>query len=160
MNIALTTHIDAPAHLVWTVLADEFVQVSSWLTSVVDSYALPDAAPIAGAPIAGRVCQFTEDPNGLQAHETITYWSEDELRLDMDVVVKNAPPALPISRNLAQFQLFEVDGGTEVRFSAEPSLKPLGYVLYPVLKRGLSKQFGGLLAQLKTHVEARHVAAA
>ena len=160
MKLDLNTRIDAPADLVWTVLADEFVQVAAWLPTVVNAYEL-QAEPIAGAPFAGRVCEFTEDGDaGLQAHETITLWDKASGRLELDVVVKNAPAVIPVSKNVARFQVTDVDGGAVVTLAVEPTLKPHGYLVYPLLKRNFSQQFGGLLSKLKAHVEQRHAAAA
>ena len=158
MKLDLDTHIDAPIDLVWTVLADEFTQVATWLPSVVRSYELPDTEPTAGAPVAGRVCEFTDDEDGLKALETITHWSDDAHRLDIDVVVENAPVLLPVARNVARFRLQPTSEGTTVHLAVEPTLKPHGYLMYPLLRRNFAQQFGGLLTQLKAHVESRQAA--
>lgn len=160
MKLDLHVTIDAPAPLVWTALADEFVDIASWLPSVVRAVPLPDVAPLPGAPVAGRICAFTDRADGLEAHERITRWDPEAGRLDMEVEVHNAPAAIPVARNLARFTVERVGAGTRVRLEAEPTLKLHGYLVYPLIRANLSEQFQGLLDGLKAHVEARVSAAA
>lgn len=155
MKLNITVDIDRPIDDVWTLLAEDFTSIAAWYDPVVRSYELPSTPVLEGASCAGRVCEFTEDPDGLKAVEEIVEYDAEGRRLSIDVRVENAGALLPVARNHATFWLERLDdGGTRVHFEATPTLKPHGLLLYPLLKHGLTKSFRDLLIGMKTKLES------
>lgn len=54
--ISMKITIAAPAEQVWELVGHHFDRVEEWASAVHASHALP-GPPLAGAPVAGRVCQ-------------------------------------------------------------------------------------------------------
>jgi hypothetical protein len=153
MNIDISIDIDASAEGVWRLVADDFTSIQTWSASVITSNPI-DVSAIDGAPMGGRYCTFTDDPAGFGARETITEYDEDNLRLAFDVVPVNAPKALPLRENHVVVTLERLGTGqTRMRWLISPDLKPLGYVMYPIVKAALRKSFRGILEELKTYAE-------
>lgn len=161
MNIDITTTIARPIEEVWKLAADDFTSVQQWSASVVTSQALPPAPSADGAPMGGRYCTFTDDPEGFGAREEITKYDKANFHLEFDVVPVNAPAAIPLKRNHVVLTLKALGPSqTEVRWVATPELKPHGYLMYPVVKLALTKSFRGILAEMKAHAEQTSAAAA
>ena len=154
MNIEIVTTIARPIEDVWSVVADDFTSIQTWSASVVTSSPLEGLSTIGGAPMAGRVCTFTDDPEGFGAREQITRYDAANHTLEFDVEPLNAPRALPIRRNHVVVTLRRIDAGTtELTWVSQPTLKPHGFLLYPMLKLGLAKSFRGIVGELKAFLE-------
>ena len=73
MDIQLTQTVNAPADRVWAILGPDYSNVGNWASEVYASKARTGTPLVAGAPVAGRICEtslgpFTEtietyDPN-------------------------------------------------------------------------------------------------
>lgn len=160
MKIDIVTTIARPIDEVWTLAADDFTSVQRWSDSVVTSQALPPVASADGAPMGGRYCTFTDDPDGFGARETITKYDKANYHLEFEVVPTNAPAFVPIKRNYVVLTLRALGPNeTEVRWVAVPDLKPHGYLLYPMVKLGLAKSFRGILSEMKNYAEQETAAA-
>ena len=83
----LNVDIDRPIDDVWTLLAEDFTSIAAWYDPVVRSYELPSTPALEGASCAGRVCEFTDDPDGLKAVEEIVEYDAEGRRLSIDVRV-------------------------------------------------------------------------
>ena len=161
MEVQAQIRIQRSIDDVWTLFADEFTQIATWSESVVESVPLADSAVATDAPLAGRVCQFTDDPNGFKARETITAYDKANHRLEFDVVPIDAPAALPLRKNVVTVTLWPIsETETELRWVATPELKPHGYLLYPAVKAGMTKAFRGLLEEFKRYAEGSQMRAA
>jgi len=160
MKITNEITIQASAQKVWSVLAGDFAGIQRWASSVVASEPLEDA-PLPGAPTAGRLCELTPNGrDGLYVVERIQSWSDADRTLSFVVEPTNAPTAMPVAGNRVELAVRDNgDDTSTVTWTSEPTLKTHGYLLYPVLRAGLRKSFGDLLAQLKTFVEGQRAAA-
>lgn len=155
MNIEVTTQIHVPIADLWRLVADDFTGIQHWASSVVSAVPLTDVESSEDAPVAGRFCAFTPDPDGFGAREVITSYDRADYHLEFDFEPVNAPRALPVRKNQVHIDLRPVDAGTtELRWTATPELKAHGYALYPLLKVGLTRAFKGLVQELKDHAEA------
>ncbi len=155
MNIATSIRIERPIDQVWKIVADDFAEVQQWIGSVRKSTALTDTPKPDGAPVAGRFCVLSDKPDGLCARETITGYDNRAWKLDFEVVPVNGGALFPVKSNRVSVSLTRAgSGATDVTWTAVPDLKPHGYVMYPMLKMGLGKAFGGILQDLKTFAEA------
>ncbi len=154
MKIEIVTRIACPIAEVWKLAAEDFTSVQTWSASVVTSKALPNAADAVDAPMGGRYCTFTDDPEGFGAREMITKFDANNHHLEFDVVPVNAPAAIPLKKNRVVLTLTALGPSeTELRWVATPELKPHGYVMYPLVKLGLTKSFRGIVAELKSYAE-------
>lgn len=154
MNIEVTTDINAPIETVWKLLADDFTSIQTWSESVITSNPLEVTGP-SGAPMGGRYCTFTDDPNGFGARETITRYDRNAWTLAFDVEPVNAPKAIPIVRNHVTVTLEQRGANeTHLRWTVVPELKSFAYVMYPLVKMGLRKAFKGIIGELKSYAES------
>ncbi|WDE05837.1 SRPBCC family protein [Thalassomonas viridans] len=154
MNITKLVKIDRSAEDVWRAVAEQFDQVYKWMGIVQHSYKVEGEQPVEGAPVAGRVCEFTDKPNGLKAEEKILSYSAEEMRFDFDVVPVNAPKVFPVKKNIVTMSVRALaDNRAEVSWTSRIQLTPFGYLIYPLLKRGLSRNFGGIMLDLKNYLE-------
>ena len=134
MEIDVTTTINTPVSKVWKILAEDFADIQVWLNAVKKSYEITDATKADGAPLAGRICEFTDDGNGLKARESITSWNAAEHRLGFEVVPEGGG-LLPVIKNVVDVLLTAVDDNTtKLDWHCEPELKAHGYLMYPLLK--------------------------
>ncbi|ANW26547.1 MULTISPECIES: SRPBCC family protein [Vibrio] len=154
MNILKVVEINRKSSDVWKIVADQFEHAHTWMGFVVDSYALKEGNVLDGAPVAGRVCEFTDKPNGLKAKENILYFSEQDMRFQFDVVPFNAPKVFPVKKNIVTLSVKEVSAEKcLVTWESNIELSAFGYLAYPFLKLGLSKNFGQVLDDLRYHME-------
>ena len=156
MNVQVSNHIQAPIDAIWRLVAEDFTSIQTWSASVVTSKPL-EVPHLDGAPSGGRVCTFTDDPDGFAAREAITEYNPASFRLGFDVEPINPPAALPIRRNHVVVELEAVDDGTtRLTWTASPELKPVAYLLYPVVKAAMRKSFQGIIDELKAYAEQGH----
>lgn len=153
MKITKKVTIQKPVEAVWKVLAEDFDRADVWMSAVPRSYAASLEGGADDAPVAARVCELTDrGKDGLFAEEVITNYSDATHEFTMVIEAQNG--AIPIVRNNATVSVRPAgEGSSEVVFIAEPELKPVGYLLYPVLRAGLGSAFARLLDELKVFVE-------
>ncbi len=155
MNITKKVEINRNADDVWHEVARRFDKAHEWMGFVEHSYKVEEGDVIEGAPMVGRVCEFTKDPNGLKAEERILNFSEQDKRFDFDVIPKNAPVVFPVKKNVVTMTVSALSSvRSEVVWHSNIELSTIGYLVYPILKRGLSKNFAGVMADLKIHMES------
>ncbi len=154
MKVENHVRIQLPIDQVWQIIAVDFAHIQDWMSDVRKSEALTDVPGADNAPVAGRFCQLSDDPEGLCARETITRFDAASHQLEFVAVPVNAPALLPLTENRIEVSLVEIGPEeTEVRWTAAPALKTHGYLMYPMLKLGLSRGFQDLLSQLKAFAE-------
>lgn len=152
MKLIKKVEINQPIDKVWKVWAEEFDKVQDWMAVVVHSFEKKEGNTPSGSPMIGRVCEFSGKSDGPKVLEDILLYDKDNYRLDVKVVPRNVP--LPLKYNLLKSSLKEISNHkTEMTLDINPSIGWTGYLLYPVLKRGLSKSFNELLEELKHYVE-------
>ncbi|WP_299493245.1 SRPBCC family protein [uncultured Shewanella sp.] len=146
--------INKPADHVWEILAHDFDSVYQWMGPVRHSYAISAQQHTQGAPVEGRICEFTDKPNGFQASEIITHYNEENKSYTFELTPINAPKLLPVKKNTVQIAVKAVNpSSAEVTWISTPDIKPIATLLSPLLKMGLGKSFGDILKQLKTFAE-------
>jgi len=154
MNINFTIEINRPIDFVWNVLAEDFVNIHKWYGPVKNSYDLDSQVKLPGASCAGRVCELSDKPDGLKASETITVYDKANHLLELNVQIIDSPAIMPINGNYAIFQLSNTSSNqTVLSVEVEPRLKMHGYILYPLIKIGISMEFKKMLQAFKNHTE-------
>lgn len=152
MNIRKKMIIDSPIAEVWSVWAEQFDKAQDWMAVVVHSYEKKEGDISENSPLIGRVCEFSSKKNGPKAIEDIITYDPTNYLLDIKVVPKNVP--VPLRYNILKSSLKEISKNrTEISLDINPVISWKGYVLYPLLKVGLSKSFNELLEELKYFLE-------
>ena len=91
-----------------------------------------------GAPMIGRVCNFSPNPDGAKAIEDIILYDEVNYKLHLRVIPENIP--IPLEKNIFKSSLKRLAyDKTELVVEANIELKWTGYFLYPVIKKGFNK---------------------
>ena len=154
MQMTLTIEIDGPIATVWEVLATDFDKASDWMSFVTHSYKTSDKPAVEQAPMAGRVCEFSANPDAMFVNEAITSYDEEAHTLTIEIHPENTPAMFPVRKNEVTISLVALsDDRTEVQWRVAPILRPLGYVMYPMLRFGMVKSFRSVLEELKFYVE-------
>ncbi|KIC12976.1 hypothetical protein RA19_00840 [Leisingera sp. ANG-M1] len=154
MKITKSVIVNRSADLMWKIAADEFDQAYKWMGFVHKSYRTEGGEPVQGAPMEGRVCEFTDKPNGLKAREKILSYSAENKRLVFDVVPVDTPVVFPVRVNVVTLTVKALGPErSQVTWESDVALTALGYLIYPLLKRGLAKNFATIMQELKAYAE-------
>ncbi len=157
MRIIRTVTVNRSADLMWKIVADEFDQAHRSMGFVHKSYRTEGGDPVRGAPMEGRVCEFTDKPNGLKAREKILSYSSENKRLVFDVVPVDTPPVFPVRVNVVTLTVKALGRDqSQITWDSNVSLTALGYMIYPLLKRGLNKNFATIMDELKDYAEKEY----
>lgn len=155
MKIRKSVIICQTADQVWNIIAHQFNQAHLWMGPIHNSVAIGTGQSRQGAPMEGRLCDLSRNPNGAQAKEIITHFNESEKRLTFNVYPVNNPAIIPIKQNSVEMQVREIDSQRcEVKWIASPQLKTPAYLFYPLLMLIFSGAFGKLLKDLKHYAES------
>lgn len=154
MKITKTITINKPVDQVWDLVAHQFDKAHLWMGPIINSKALGKDQSQLGAPMEGRMCDLSKKPNGPQAKEIITQFSEQDKSLTFDVFPVNNPAIVPLKQNTVQMQVRSAGPGqSQVVWTSTPQLKAFAYPLYPLLRLVIPLAFGKLLQGLKTYAE-------
>ena len=154
MNITKTIQIEKSAAVVWQLLSEDFDKVYEWMSPVYRSYKIENEEPVEGASMSGRICEFTPNEGGFYAEERITGIDNENRKLTVEVLPKNAPKALPLVRNILELSVKDIGGDrSEVVWNTSPELKASFRLMKPLIKAGLAKSFGDVLEELKHFAE-------
>lgn len=154
MKISKSIIINRPIDALWQLVAHEFDQAHRWMGPIPHSQALGLGESHLGAPMQGRICDLSQDPNGAKVKEVITAFSEADKSLSFDVLPVNNPAIVPIKQNHVRMSLIAAgQNRTQVIWTASPQLKPLAYLFYPLLRLVFPVAFGKLLQGLKQYSE-------
>ncbi len=154
MKITKKVIINKPVEQVWHLVGHQFDKAHLWMGPIPHSVALGEGKSETGAPMQGRMCDLSDNPNGAKAKEIITHFSEQDKSLSFDVFPVNNPAIIPIKQNSVQMSVRAVAGGkTEVLWTASPQLKLFAYPFYPLLRLIFPVAFGKLLQGLKEYAE-------
>lgn len=150
--------IDSSIAKVWTLSADQFDSAYTWMTGVVHSSAT-HSNDDHDSPVSGRVCTLETGDNPLHALENVTKYDKANYLFEFEVIPKKkGGTGLPVVKNQVTMQLESIGPDkTLVKWQSNLTLKPIGYLLYPLLKLGLGKAFGRLLADMKHYLETGEV---
>ncbi len=154
MTITKTIEIEKSAIEVWQLLSDDFDKVYEYMAPVYRSYKIENEEPVEGAPMSGRICEFTPKEGGFYAEERITNIDNENRSLTVEVIPMNAPKVLPLIKNILKLSVRDLGGDkSEVIWTTQPELKPIGKLMKPLVKAGLAKSFVGVLEELKFFAE-------
>ncbi|WP_448551713.1 SRPBCC family protein [Thalassotalea montiporae] len=154
MNITKSVTINKSAEQVWHLVAHQFDKAHLWMGPIPHSAAIGAGDSELGAPMQGRMCDLSKNPNGAKVKEVITQFSEQDKTISFDVLPVNNPAIVPLKQNHVQMSVRAVDSNScQVIWTASPQLKLLAYPFYPLLRLIFPVAFGKLLAGLKDYAE-------
>lgn len=140
--------INAPVADVWRVLAHEFDRVGEWATSIAQSKPNPEAKPIAGSEVGGRICVV---PGFGEMKESFAYYDEDNLTFSYEAV-----QGMPFFVKTAGNTWSLTDKGNQtivdMHLIAEVNMFP-GKVMAPMLRSQFNRQAGEIIEELKYYIE-------
>ncbi|KZN63926.1 SRPBCC family protein [Pseudoalteromonas luteoviolacea] len=154
MQVTKKVEINKPAEQVWDLVANQFDKAHLWMGPIPNSVAMGKGKGLSGAPMEGRVCDLSDNPNGPKVKEIITEYSEQNKTLAFDVLPVNNPKIVPIKQNHVKMTVRAIGPHkSEVIWTASPQLKAFAYPFYPLLRLIFPVAFGKLLQGLKVYAE-------
>ncbi|MFT5306594.1 MAG: hypothetical protein ACI89M_002120 [Chitinophagales bacterium] len=139
---------------VWKVLAHDFDDAHKWLATIPNSYAADLGKQYDGATSCGRVCELDGKPNGMKAKESFVTYDEANKSFTILVEFINTPFGFPIVKNVVEFSVDNKGGDASiVNFTVTYTLKPLAFLILPILKISFRSFLGQVLEELKYYVE-------
>jgi|TARA_B110000908_G_C10047876_1_gene354818 hypothetical protein len=148
------TKVNASGDKVWAIFAHGFNDAHLWMASVPHSYAKTNGESFDGACSAGRVCELNPNQNGIKASEKFLAYNEENKTATVQIDFINTPFLFPVKFNTLNFSL--LDTGTdqsEMTWEFRSTIKPLGLILWPLLRIGFGKFVGDIMEELKFYVE-------
>jgi|TARA_B110000503_G_C7120136_1_gene402116 hypothetical protein len=146
--------IDSAGDKVWDVFAHDFNNAYKWMASIPNSFGKDNGKKYPDSSSAGRVCELGSNPNGMQAKESFLAYSEENKTCTVLIEFLNTPFGFPLVQNVAEFSLVEQgENQSVVTFSVISTLKPLAFMIYPVVKFGFGYAVKQIVEELKFYVE-------
>jgi len=154
MKIRKQIQLNCSADKAWKVLAHDFENAGEWMAAVPKSYAKDLGEKLEGAHSAGRVCELNNKPYGIRAVEKFLAYDEKNKTCTIEIKFANAPFYFPISKNIADISMSENgQNQSTVLWEVHVFLKPIAYVIWPLVRFGFSIFFGQIVEEFKYFVE-------
>ena len=135
MKIVRKITINTPAADAWKVLGDEFVPAHLWMAGIKNSNEITEGRRVQNAPAIGRRAEIGVYP-GSYLDEIITAYDPEAMTLTVDTTLVNAPKGTPVKGYNTEIAVRSLgDNASEVIWASRGYLHPMGYFLYPVLKK-------------------------
>ena len=152
MQIRKKIKINQPADKVWEVLGEDFVNSAEWMSMAFHSFELEEKSNIV-APASGRVCLIGDKKSHVVAEEKLVQFDRNTKSFILEVV-PTAGKKIPVIKSMSKFEVKKIDANScEVLCSPNVTIKPYAYLIYPLLKFGLGRDFYNLLEDLKYFME-------
>ncbi|MEM7115543.1 MAG: SRPBCC family protein [Chloroflexota bacterium] len=153
IEFRVETEIDAPAEVVWQILAHEFGDIADWSETVSESRVLTaDEVPaeLVADPDAPFPARETVAGPGARVIEVLTEYSEEEMVFTFEGT--NLPFILAFAKDKQSVTSISADKSL-VAF--EVTMEPPAYlrVLNPVLESRFATAFKGVQEELKVYAE-------
>jgi carbon monoxide dehydrogenase subunit G len=148
------TTIAASAEKVWEIFAHDFENAYKWMSSVNHSYGKINGEKFEGALSQGRVCELSNDPNGMRASESFLAYDEASRSATVRIEIQGGPAVVPIKVNIMDIVVASTgENSARVSMTIRSELKPFGYLLYPLVKIGLKSFIKQIQEELKYYAE-------
>ena len=149
-----TTTVNASADKVWAVFAHGFNDAYKWMASVNTSFAKSNGESFKGCQSDGRVCELSSKPNGIKASEQFLAYNEENKTATIKIDFLDAPSMFPVKYNTLDFSLKDLGAGqSEMTWKFRSEIKPLGMLLWPLLRMGFGVFIRQIMEELKFYAE-------
>ena len=162
MKYTKTTKLNVTADEAWKVFAHDFEKGDEWMSSVYKATGISEGTKLEGAKTIGRIVEMQPDGSGMKASETFVAYNEVAKTCSVRVDMIGAPAIFPIDHNSLDFSIVDDDadddgggsgGGSTATWIFGADLKPLGYLLYPLLYVGMSAAWSQMAEEFQYFVD-------
>ena len=154
MKSTITITIDTAGNKIWDVFAHDFDNAYKWMASVPNSFGKDNGKKYEGSSSAGRVCDLDGNPKGMKASESFLAYDEEKKTCTVLIKFLNTPFGFPLVQNVADFSISEQsETQSVVTFSVTSTLKPLAFIIYPIIKFSFKFFVKQIVEELKFYVE-------
>jgi len=154
MQTRVKTAIHASADHVWDIFAHDFENAYLWMSSVKHSYGKENGPAFPGARSQGRVCELSNDPNGMHASESFLAYDEENRTATVRIEIRGGPAVAPIKVNIMDVMVAaEGKDKASVDMTIRSQLKPAAYLFYPIVKLGILVFIRQIQEELKHFAE-------
>jgi hypothetical protein len=149
-----TIKINASEEKVWAVFAHGFNEAHLWMASVPYSYAKSNGASFNGSHSDGRVCELNPNQKGIKASEKFLAYNDENKTATVQIDFVNTPFFFPVEFNTLEFSLLETGANESVMtWKFRSNIKPIGLLLWPLLRIGFGKFTKNIMEELQFYVE-------
>jgi hypothetical protein len=100
------------------------------------------------------VCELSPDGKGIKASEKFLAYNEENKTATVQIDFVNTPSFFPVKFNILDFSLRDIDNGqSEMTWKFRSYIKPLGLLLWPLLRIGFGVFIGQIMEELKFYAE-------
>tara|TARA_B110000211_G_C14070841_1_gene549898 strand:+ start:593 stop:1120 length:528 start_codon:yes stop_codon:yes gene_type:complete len=146
--------VNSNRNKIWEVFAHDFNNAYNWMASVPKSYHQSIGNMFEGAKTDGRVCELTSKPDGMKAIEQFLAYDEVNQTATVKIDFDNTPTVFPVKYNTLEFSMKEIsEDQTEMTWKFSSRIKPLAYIMYPVIRNQFSTFVFEIMEELKFYVE-------
>jgi len=154
MQTRVKTTIHASAQHVWNIFAHDFENAYLWMSSVKHSYGKANGPAFPGARSQGRICELSNDPNGMHASESFLAYDENKRTATVRIEIRGGPAVAPIKVNIMDVVVTaEGENKATVDMTIRSQLKPAAYLFYPLVKMGILVFIRQIQEELKHYAE-------
>lgn len=154
MITTVKTNINVATEKVWDIFAHDFDNAYVWMASIPISVGSENGPQHEGSSSAGRMCQLDGTPEGMIAKESFLAYNEEEKTCKILIDFLNTPFGFPLVKNVVDFSVIQDGKGrSDVTFSVTSTLKPLAYIIYPIVKFGFGFFARQIIEELKFYAE-------
>ena len=148
-----TITVNASAAKVWEVFAHGFNDAHKWMASVPHSYAQTNGESFDGAHSQGRVCELNPNQKGIKASEKFLVYNEENKTATVQIDFVNTPFFFPVKFNTVEFSLLKMgEDQSKMTWKFRSNIKPLGFILWPLLRLGFGKFIQDIMEELQFYV--------
>ena len=154
MRFTINTTLSVSSEKAWSIFAHEFDDAHKWMASVPHSYAKPNGEQFDGAQSCGRVCEL--DQGGIKASEKFLDYNEEAKTCTVRIDFLGTPAFFPVDHNTLSFAVTDTntdEGQSEMVWHFESTLKPWGFLMWPLLRLGFGIFVGQIVDELKYYLE-------
>ena len=146
--------VSASRDKIWEIFAHDFNNAYSWMASVPKSYHQSNGELFDGAKTDGRVCELTTKPGGMKASEQFLAYDEAKQTATVKIDFVDTPSMFPVRYNMLEFSMNAVsEEQTEMIWKFRSKIKPLAYIIYPLVRKQFSTFVFEIMEELKHYVE-------
>ena len=153
IKFSKTVTVNASAEKVWEVFAHGFNDAHKWMASVPHSYAQTNGESFDGAHSQGRVCELNPNQKGIKASEKFLVYNEENKTATVQIDFVNTPFFFPVKFNTVEFSLLKMgEDQSKMTWKFRSNIKPLGFILWPLLRLGFGKFIQDIMEELQFYV--------
>ena len=146
--------VSASKDKIWEVFAHDFNNAFNWMASVPKSYHQSNGELFSGAKTDGRVCELTTNSQGMKASEKFLAYDEAKQTATVKIDFVDTPTMFPVRYNMLEFSMNTIsEGQTEMIWTFRSRIKPLAYIIYPLVRYQFSTFVFEIMEELKHYVE-------